>query len=65
MLCFAALLEELEALAEQLDQQEAAKQLALQRAEAAEKELEYMKADKSQMAMVSALLCLSWCLLLP
>lgn len=57
MLCPAALLEELEALAEQLDLQEAVKQQALQRAEAAEKELESVKAERAQTAVVSALLC--------
>lgn len=57
-----ALLEELETLVEQLDQQEAAKQLALRRAEAAERELEVLKAEKPQMAAVSAVLCLGcWC----
>lgn len=54
--CCAALLEELEALVEQLDQQEAAKQQAFRRAEAAEKELEAVKAERPQTALVSALL---------
>ena len=53
-----ALLEELETLVEQLDQQEAAKQQALRRAEAAEKELVALKAERPQMAAVSAGLCL-------
>ena len=46
----ADLLEELEKLAQQLDQQESAKQQALSRAAAAEKELE---AAKAQLASVS------------
>lgn len=50
----AALLEELETLVEQLDLQEAAKQQALRRAEAAEQELEAVKAEMSQAAAVSA-----------
>lgn len=56
--CCADLLEELETLVEQLDQQEAAKQQAFRRAEAAEKELEAIKADRPQTAVVSALPCL-------
>lgn len=56
--CCTALLEELETLVEQLDQQEAAKQQVLRRAEAAERELEALKAERPQMAAVSALLCL-------
>lgn len=51
------MLEELEELAEQLDLQEAVKQQALQRAEAAEKELESIKAERAQTDVVSALLC--------
>ena len=59
VLCPAALMEALETLAEDLDQLTAAKQQVLQRAEAAEKELESIKAERSQTAMVSAPLCLS------
>ena len=55
-------MEELETLVEQLDQQEAAKQEAFRRAEAAEKELKAIKADSPQTAVVSAVLCLlCWC----
>lgn len=54
-----ALLEELETLVEQLDQQEAAKQQALRQAEAAERELEALKAETPQMAAVSAVLRVS------
>ena len=58
------MLEELEALVEELDQQEAAKQQAFRRAEAAEKELEAIQAESPQTAVVSALLYLScWCTL--
>ena len=55
-MCPAVLLEELETLVEQLDVQEAAKQQALRRAEAAEQELEAVKAEMSQAAVVSAVL---------
>lgn len=48
LLCHAALLEELESFVEQLDQQEAAKQQALRRAEAAEKELKAVQAQMSK-----------------
>ena len=67
--CCAALLEELETLVEQLDQQEAAKQQAFRRAEDAEEELEAIKAERPQTAVVvGAFLCVTlvhhaacWC----
>ncbi len=43
----AALLEELESLVEQLDQQEASKKQALDRAEAAERDLEALKLQQN------------------
>jgi len=45
----AALLEELESLVEQLDQQEASKKQALDRAEAAERDLEALKLEQSSL----------------
>jgi len=53
----AALLEELERLVEQLDEQEASKQQALQRAEAAETELETLKMQQTQPGLVSSPCC--------
>ncbi len=54
----AALLEELESLVEQLDQQEASKKQALDRAEAAERELEALKFQQSSLVSNICLLYL-------
>jgi hypothetical protein len=54
----AALLEELESLVEQLDQQEASKKQALDRAEAAERDLEALKLEQSSVVSNTFLLYL-------
>jgi len=56
----AALLEELESLVEQLDQQEASKKQALDRAEAAERDLQALKLKQS--SLVSQITVLYLCL---
>lgn len=52
--CGAVLLAELESLVEQLDEQEAAKRQAMQRAQAAEQQLATLKKQASQSPQVSA-----------
>ncbi len=54
----AALLEELESLVEQLDQQEASKKQALDRAEAAERDLEALKLQQNSLVSNISLLYL-------
>ncbi len=65
----AALLEELESLVEQLDQQEASKKQALDRAEAAERDLEALKLQQNSVTSLDCTysylllqLTLSYCL---
>ena len=55
----AALLEELESLVEQLDQQEASKKQALDRAEAAERDLEALKLQQNSLVSKLSLLYLA------
>lgn len=53
----AALLEELESLVEQLDQQEASKKQALDRAEAAERDLETLKLQQNSLVSKHLFCC--------
>lgn len=59
LLAPAVLLAELESLVEQLDQQEAAKQEALERAQAAEQQLHQLKQRISDPQVISRA-CISW-----